>query len=275
MMKKQSLLRSTAVVMFLTLISRLLGLAREIVFAVLFGATAGMDAFIVAFKIPNFLRRLFAEGAFSQAFVPILSEYKTKMGEAELKKLIQHTAGTLGIIVFVVSVIGMLTSALWIALFAPGFTHEPHRYHLASDMLRITFPYLFFISLTALSGGVLNTFSRFSVPAFTPVFLNICFIGMAYGFRQHFAEPVEVLAWAVLLAGIVQFGFQLPFLYRLGLLVWPRWGWHDSGVRRILKLMVPALFGASVAQLSLLIDTVFASFLPTGSISWLYASIGN
>jgi len=266
------LFKSTMIVASMTFISRILGLLREIVFASFFGATAGMDAFIVAFKIPNFLRRLFAEGAFNQAFVPVLAAQKTQVDQQQMRELIQRTMGTLGIVVFIVAIIGMLTSAVWVAIFAPGFWHDPAKFHLASGLLRITFPYLFFISLTALSGSVLNVYSRFAVPAITPVLLNICLIAAAIWLSPYFTHPVTAIAWGVLIAGVVQFLFQLPFLIRLKLLSWPRWGWRNPHVQRIIKLMVPVLFGASVVQVSLLVDTIFASFLKTGSVSWLYYS---
>ncbi len=267
------LLRSTLLVSSLTFISRVLGLLREVVFANVFGASAGMDAFLVAFKIPNFLRRLFAEGAFSQAFVPVLSQEKEHGNRQHLKELIAHVAGTLALIVFVVALIGMLASSLFIWIFAPGFSDEPAKFELASHLLRITFPYIVFISLTALAGGVLNCFSRFSVPALTPVLLNVSLILASLFLAPYFhQQPVVAVAWGVLIAGAMQFLLQLPFLCRLGVLSWPRWGWRHPGVRRLLKLMIPALFGASVVQLSLLLDTIFASFLKTGSVSWLYYS---
>ena len=263
------LLRSTATVGFMTLLSRILGQARETVFAILFGATAGMDAFLVAFKIPNFMRRLFAEGSFSQAFVPILSEYKAKYTEAEMQDLVQNVAGTLGGILLLVSLCGMIFSSIWIIVFAPGFIHETTKFDLACTLLRITFPYIFFISLTALAGGILNCFGKFSIPAFTPVLLNVCMIATAWFLSPYFKEPIIAGAWGVFLGGIVQLAFQLPFLIKLKMLRWPKWGWQHPGVQRIMKLMVPALFGASIAQISLLLDTVYASFLKTGSVSWL------
>jgi len=267
---RKKIVKSTLTVGIMTFLSRLLGLIREMVFASTFGATAGMDAFLVAFKIPNFFRRLFAEGAFSQAFVPILAEHKTQDSKAELRQFIANVSGTLAGFVFIVAVLGSLGASIFVFMFAPGFIQSPAKFLLAKEMLRITFPYLFFISLTALSGGILNTFNRFSVPAVTPVILNLCLIVATVFFAPHLAHPVQAAAWGVLIAGVLQFGFQLPFLYRLGLLVWPKWGLYYPGVKRILTLMVPALFGASVAQISLLFDTLFASFLPTGSVSWLY-----
>ena len=267
-----SLIRSTAVVSAMTTLSRLLGLLRDIVFARVFGAAAGTDAFFVAFKIPNFLRRLFAEGAFSQAFVPVLTEYKQQRGQDEVSELIRHTAGTLAGVLFVITVLAVLAAPLLTLLFAPGFADEPERFALTADMLRITFPYLLFISLTALLGSVLNCYGRFAVPAFTPVLLNLALIAAALWLAPNFERPVVALAWGVFVAGLAQLLFQLPFVLRLGLLRWPRWGWRDSGVRRIGRLMLPAIFGSSVAQINLLFDTIIASFLVAGSVSWLYYS---
>ncbi|MDQ7016189.1 MAG: murein biosynthesis integral membrane protein MurJ [Gammaproteobacteria bacterium] len=263
-------MRSGLIVSMMTLLSRILGFARDVVFAHFFGAGGSTDAFFVAFKIPNFLRRLFAEGAFSQAFVPVFTEYKEQRTPEELKQLADHVAGTLATLLLVISVIGVLSAPLLILLFAPGFSDDPSRSALASEMLAITFPYIFFISLTALAGGILNSFNRFAVPAITPILLNFCLIGTTIWLSPHFEQPVVALAWGVFFAGLTQLLFQLPFLARLGLLPRPRWGWHDSGVQRILKLMLPAIFGSSVAQINLLLDTVIASFLVAGSISWLY-----
>ncbi|MCW8888045.1 MAG: murein biosynthesis integral membrane protein MurJ [Gammaproteobacteria bacterium] len=268
----RDLLKSTAVVGGMTMISRLLGFMRDVVFANIFGAGALTDAFFVAFKIPNFLRRLFAEGAFSQAFVPVLTEYRTQRDKAEVRLLIANTVGVLGAILLLLTILAVLGSEYLIMLFAPGFIDEPLKFGLASDMLQITFPYLFFISLTALAGGILNSYDKFAVPAITPVWLNLILIAAAVGFTAQFEPPIMALAWGVLIAGIVQLLFQLPYLLQLGLLPRPRWGWHDSGVRRILKLMIPAIFGSSVAQINLLLDTIIASFLVTGSVSWLYYS---
>jgi putative peptidoglycan lipid II flippase len=235
----KNLLKSTVIFSSLTFVSRILGLLREMIFAHFFGATAGMDAFLVAFKIPNFLRRLFAEGAFSQAFVPVLSEARAKGTETELKELIRRVMGTLAGWLFVIGVLGSLLSSVWVAIFAPGFLDDPAKFDLAKNLLHITFPYIFFISLTALSGGILNTFSKFAVPAFTPVLLNICLILSVIFLRHYFAHPVTAAAWGVLIAGIVQFCFQLPFLHKMGFLVWPKWGWKHPGVKKLLKLMVP------------------------------------
>jgi len=256
----------------MTTLSRVLGLARDVVFANFLGAGGNTDAFFIAFKIPNFFRRLFAEGAFSQAFVPVLTEYKTQRSEEEVRSLIQNVAGTLGGILFLLTVIAALAAPVLVMVFAPGFLDEPERLDLTAEMLRITFPYLFFISLVALSGSILNSYGRFSVAAFTPVLLNVVLIVAAIWVAPQFEKPVVGMAWGVFAAGFVQLLFQLPFLKRLGKLVWPKWGWHDEGVRRIGKLMLPAIFGSSVVQINLLFDIVIASFLTAGSVSWLYYS---
>jgi len=276
--KKGGLLASTLVVSAMTLLSRVLGLVRDVVLARLLGVSAGTDAFFVAFRIPNFLRRLFAEGAFNQAFVPVLSEYRTRARDqgslAATRLLIDRVAGTLGGTVALVTLAGVLGAPLLIWVFAPGFGDDPHKRALAVEMLRLTFPYLFFIALTAFAGSILNTWNRFAVPAFTPVLLNLSLIGSALYLAPHFAEGrmAVALAWGVLIAGIVQLLFQLPFLARLSLMPVPRMAWRDPGVRRILRLMAPAMFGVSVSQINLLLDTVLASVLQTGSVAWLYYS---
>jgi putative peptidoglycan lipid II flippase len=239
----------------------------------MFGADAATDAFFVAFKIPNFLRRLFAEGAFSVAFVPVLTEYRSKRSAGELREFVDHMAGTLGLVLFLTSLAGVLLAPLLVMLFAPGFIGEDEgKYGLAVEMLRLTFPYLFFISLTAFAGSILNAHNRFGVPAFTPVLLNLSLIGCALWLSPRMDQPVVALAWGVLLAGSVQFMFQIPFLHQIKLLPRPRVAFRDRGVVRVMRLMVPALFGVSVSQLNLLLDTLIASFLISGSISWLYYS---
>lgn len=267
-----SLARNTTVVGGNTLVSRVMGFARDVVFARLFGAGAGMDVFVVAFQIPNFLRRLFAEGAFSQAFVPVLSEYQAKHSHAEVKELADRVTGTLGVVLFLVTLLGILAAPLFILLFAPGYLQDAEKLALGTEMLRLTFPYLFFISLTALAGGILNTYGKFGVPAFTPVFLNLVLIGAALWLSPQLERPIVGVAFGVLVAGVVQLAFQLPFLRALRLLPRPRWGWSHPGVRRIGTLMLPAILGSSVAQINLIVDRVIASFLVTGSISWLYYS---
>ncbi|MCX4188326.1 murein biosynthesis integral membrane protein MurJ [Methylophaga sp. OBS4] len=267
----EKLFKSTAVVSVMTFLSRILGFLRDIVIARMFGAGLGADVFFVAFKIPNFLRRLFAEGAFSQAFIPVLAEFRER-GDKPLRDLIADTSGTLMAILMLITAIGMLAAPLLIMVFAPGFIIDPYKLSLAGDLLTITFPYILFISLTALAGSILNSFGKFAVPAFTPVFLNLSLIGTAIWLSPTMDQPVTALAWGVFIGGVVQLLFQIPFLLRLNKLPMPRWGWRREGVQKIIKLMIPAMFGVSVAQINLLLDTLLASFLVTGSISWLYYS---
>lgn len=265
-----NLLKALATVSSLTLLSRILGFVRDFVIARAFGAGLATDAFVVAFRLPNLLRRLFAEGAFSQAFVPILAEYKNKRGETDTHQLVNRVATLLFVILFGVTLLGVLGAPVLIHVSAPGFSNDPDKFALTVELTRICFPYILCMSLVALSAGVLNTWSRFAVPAFTPVLLNLSFIGMALFAAPWFEQPIMVLGWAALIGGLLQLAIQLPALARIGLL--PRWDWApaDAGVRRILKLMAPAVLGVSISQVSLLINTVFASFLVTGSVSWLY-----
>src|SRR5687767_5716841 len=265
-----NLLRALATVSSLTMVSRVLGYARDFFIARLFGASLGTDAFFVAFKIPNLLRRMFAEGAFSQAFVPILAGYKQAQSANETRSLIDSVSTLLFLALVVTAALGMAASPLIVYVTAPGFAAEPEKFAITVQLLRITFPYIVFISLVALSAGILNTWNRFSVPAITPTLLNVAFIVGAVFFAEHFDPPVLVLAWAVFVGGALQLACQVPFLARLGLL--PRWRFDLShpGVRRVLLLMAPAAFGVSVSQVSLLLNQIFASFLPTGSVSWLY-----
>ncbi len=256
----------------MTMISRILGFIRDMLFARIFGINAGTDAFFVAFKIPNFLRRLFAEGAFSQAFVPVLSDYKEQGSQQALKLFIDRTAGTLAVILFFVTVMGVIAAPVIITIFAPGFLADGTQYDLAVQMLRITFPYLFFISLVAFAGGILNSHGKFAIPAFTPVFLNICMIAAALWLSPLMPNPIVALAWGVFVAGFVQLLFQFPALNKLGLLPHLKFGFKDPGVKRILNLMLPAIFGVSITQINLLLDTLLASFLISGSVSWLYYS---
>ena len=269
---RPGLLRSSALVGSMTMISRVLGLLRDIVIAAFIGASANADAFFVAFKIPNFLRRLFAEGAFSQAFVPVLADYKEQGAHDAVQALVDRVAGVLGGTLLLLTLITVAASPIVAAIFAPGFVSQPEKFQLTADMIRITFPYLLLISMTGFCGAILNSYGRFAVPAFTPVFLNLSLIFAATVASPWFDEPVFALAWGVFFAGIIQLLFQLPSLYRLDLVPRPVFDGKDEGVRRILKLMIPALFGVSVSQINLLLDTVLASFLPTGSVSWLYYS---
>lgn len=271
-MTRPGLLRSTLSASSGTFVSRILGLVREMVIASVFGVSAMTDAFWVAFRIPNFLRRLFAEGSFSLAFVPVLTEFKEARTHQELKELVARTAGTLGGILLLITALGTI-GAGWITRgFAPGSIDEPVKFALTTDLLRIMFPFLLFVSLTALAGGVLNSFHKFMLPALTPVIMNLAMIGAAWWVAPHLDVPIMALGWAILAAGVLQLLVQLPALRQLDLLGLPRWGWRHAGVRRVLTLMVPTLFGSSVAQINLLLDTVIASFLITGSQTWLTQS---
>ena len=269
-----NLLRALATVSGMTLLSRILGFVRDFVIARSFGAGLATDAYFVASKLPNLLRRMFAEGAFSQAFVPILGEYKNKRGEVETLALIDHVTSILSMILFAVTAIGIAAAPILVWVSAPGFAADAGKFELTVALTRITFPYILFMSLVALSGGILNTWSRFALPAFTPVLLNVAVIGMALFATPYFDPPVLALGWAVFLGGALQLAIQIPALKRIAMLPRPtlnwRAAWADPGVRRILKLMGPALIGVSVSQISLLINTIFASFLKTGSVSWLY-----
>ncbi|HCG8426717.1 TPA: murein biosynthesis integral membrane protein MurJ [Vibrio parahaemolyticus] len=273
------LLKSGMIVSAMTLISRVLGLVRDVVVANLMGAGASADVFFFANKIPNFLRRLFAEGAFSQAFVPVLTENHAQGDMDKTRELIARAAGTLGVIVSMVTVLGVLGSGVVTALFGFGWFLDwmhggpaAEKFELASLMLKITFPYLWFITFVALSGAILNTLGKFAVSSFTPVFLNVMIILAAWFISPQMSQPEIGLAIGVFLGGLVQFLFQIPFLIKAGVMVKPKWGWRDPGVVKIRTLMIPALFGVSVSQINLLFDTFIASFLQTGSISWLYYS---
>ena len=269
----KAFLKNTSLVGAMTLVSRITGLLRDMVYARLFGASPLMDAFLVAFKIPNFLRRITGEGAFSQAFIPVVSEYKSTKTHAEVDELVAGVMGTLGGILLLVTGIGVIAAPWLILLFAPGFEQAGGRLDLASDMLRFTFPYIFFISLTALGSGVLNTYGKFGVAAFNPVILNVVMLVAALGFAEQSKSPGTVLALGVFVAGVVQLLAQFRGLHRLGLLSLPRWRWHHAGVRRIGALMLPGIFGSSVGQIAQLLDTWIASFLMTGSITWMYYAV--
>ncbi len=280
-----NLLRAVATVSGWTFLSRVLGFIRDMIIAKTFGAGPATDAFFVAFRLPNLLRRLFAEGAFSQAFVPILAEYKTSRGTEETKRLIDRVATVLTIALFVVTAVGIVAAPILIYVTAPGFVRDPDQFTLTVALLRISFPYILFISLVALAGGILNTWQRFALPAFTPVMLNLSFIVGALFFTPYFDTPITVLAWALFVGGVLQLAIQLPALARIGMLPWIgarlgeqilvadrsiRLAFRDEGVRRILRTMGPAMLGVSVSQISLILNTIIASNMVSGSISWLY-----
>lgn len=267
------LLRSSAIVSLMTMLSRVLGLARDIVFAWVIGASGGADAFFVAFKIPNFLRRLFAEGAFAQAFVPVLSQYRALGPHQAVRHFIDRIAGCLGASVISLSVMAVVAAPLLTLVFAPGFYWQsPEKYALTVDLIRITFPYLALISLAGFAGAILNSYDRFAIPAVTPVILNVVLIGFALFVSPMLDTPVMALGWGVLAAGVLQLLFQLPFLARIHLLPQPKMDWRDESVRKVLRLMAPAMFAVSVSQINLMLDTIIASLIADGSVSWLYYS---
>jgi len=265
-----NLLKALAQTSSMTLLSRILGFIRDASVAHVFGAGGLTDAFFVAFRIPNLLRRLFAEGAFSQAFVPILAEAKTRLGEEAAHRLVDHVATALAVVVALTSLLGVVFAPQVITISAPGFASDPDKFAIASDLLRVTFPYIFFISMVSLAAGVLNTWNRFWVPAFTPVLLNVSFIFFTLVAAPWFDRPIMALAWGALAGGVLQLLFQVPFLR--GIHMWPRFRWNprNPDLLRVLKLMGPAVIGVSVGQISLVISTIFASYLPTGSVSWLF-----
>ena len=265
-----NLLKSLAAVSSMTLFSRVLGFARDAIVARVFGAGMATDAFFVAFKLPNLLRRIFAEGAFSQAFVPILAEYKAKQGEEATQVFVAYVSGLLTLALAVVTVLGMLAAPWVIMITAPGFADTADKFALTSALLRVTFPYIMLISLASLAGAILNTWNRFSVPAFAPTLLNISMLGFALFAAPHFNPPIMALAWAVVVGGVLQLGYQLPHLKKIGMLVLPRINLRDAGVWRVMRQMGPAILGVSVSQIYLIINTIFASFLVSGSVSWMY-----
>ena len=254
------------------MLSRVLGLVRDVVIATVFGAGNAADAFFVAFKVPNFLRRLFAEGAFNQAFVPVLAEVDAEQDRQAMRQMVARVSGSLLLILCMLTIVAVLAAPLLVWLFAPGFAQQPEKMALTADMLRLTFPYLLLISMTGFFGSLLNHARRFAIPALTPVLLNLSLIAAAWWLAPRLAVPVTALAWGVLVAGGLQLALQLPFVARLGLLARPQIGFADGRVRQVMKLMLPALFGVSVAQINLLLDTVLASLLQPGSVSWLYYS---
>jgi len=262
--------RSTAVVGLTTLLSRITGLVRDVVYASMIPAVS-LEAFVLANQIPNLLRRLFAEGAFSQAFVPVVAEYRARRSTDDVRGLVDAVAGTLGLILLIVSILGVIIAPVIVLICAPGFrTKDAGQFGLAVEMLRWTFPYLLFVSLTALAGGVLNSYQKFALPAFSSVVLNIVMIVFAAWLSPYFDPPVIALAVGVFVGGVLQVLLLLPPLLRMKLLHWPRWNLQHEAVRRIAKLMGPAIIGSSMGQLSVMISTGIASLLADGSMTWLY-----
>ena len=267
-----ALWRSTFIVSAMTMLSRVLGLVRDIVLMNVFGAGKDFDTFVVAFRIPNFFRRLFAEGAFSQAFIPVLTEYKTTKLHAEVQILISRVFGCLLLAMSMLTLVAMIAAPIILYAYAPGFHNDPAKFDLAVDMFRLTIPYLMFMSLTAFASSILNSYGSFASPAFSPVLLNLAMIAGAWWLTPHMAEPIMALGWAVVVAGILQLAIQIPELWNKKLLIPPKIDFKHEGVDRILKLMLPALFGVSVTQINLLLNTIWASFMQDGSVSWLYSA---
>ncbi|MDO4997946.1 MAG: murein biosynthesis integral membrane protein MurJ [Neisseria sp.] len=265
-----NLLGALAKVGSMTMVSRVLGFVRDSIIARTFGAGDATDAFFVALKLPNLLRRIFAEGAFSQAFVPILAEYKQRQTPENTQLFVQYVAGMLTFMLTIVTAIGILAAPWIIYITAPGFVANADKFALSADLLRITFPYILLISLSSFVGSILNTYHKFAIPAFTPTLLNISFIVFSLWLVPYFEPPVMALAWAVFVGGVLQLAFQLPWLAKQGFLKMPKLSFRDSAVNRVLKQMLPAILGVSVAQISLVINTVFASFLQAGSVTWMY-----
>ena len=264
-----NLLRALSTVSGMTLLSRITGLARESLKAAIFGAGAQMDAFEAAFRLPNILRRMFAEGAFSQAFVPILAEYHRQRGEDATRDLVGRVGSLMACVLLGVTVLGVLAAPWLVYVLASGFAATPGKVALTADLIRIVFPYILFVSLVSLAGGVLNVYRRFAIPAFTPVLLNLSIIGAAVFLSRYFDPPILALAWGVFIGGVAQLAFQIAPLARIGMLPRFRFDWRDEGVRRVLLLMGPAVLGVSAAQISALINTQLASLLGDGRISWI------
>lgn len=268
-----NLYKTLATISGMTLLSRITGLIREILFARAFGASAYTDAFNVAFRIPNLLRRLFAEGAFSQAFVPILAEYKNQRGDIATKTLVDHVATTMIWSMLIVTALGILGAPLVVYLIATGFTDNPDAFAASVFMTRVMFPYIGFMSFVALSGGILNTWSEFRIPAITPVLLNLSLIAGILFLAPYLAQPIYAMAIAVFIGGVLQLAIQMPALVKVGMLPRiaynPLIGLRDPGVQKVLKKMAPAVFAVSAAQISLMINTNIASRLAHGSVSWL------
>lgn len=267
-----ALWRSTVIVSAMTMLSRVLGLVRDIVLLNVFGAGKDFDTFVVAFRIPNFFRRLFAEGAFSQAFIPVLTEYKNSRTHAEVQILISRVFGCLATVMSTLTMVAVIAAPVIMYIYAPGFHSDPEKFALATDMFRLTIPYLLFMSLTAFASSILNSYGSFSTPAFAPVLLNLAMIAGALWLTPYMAEPIMALGWAVIIAGILQLAIQIPELWRKNLLIPPKIDFKHEGVDRIMKLMLPALFGVSVTQINLLLNTIWASFMQDGSVSWLYSA---
>ena len=269
--KTRSIVKSSSHFGLTTLLSRITGFIRDVLFASYFGASSNTDAFFVAFKIPNFFRRLFAEGAFSQAFIPVLQEYRLNKKNL-LVDFTQNVFGNLFLVLIIITSLGMYFSQELAYIFAPGFMDDSEKINLTSQMLFVIFPYLLFISLTAMCAGIFNSHGHFILSGITPMFLNLSLIMFTIFSSTLFVVPIISLSYGVLVAGIVQLLIQLPLMHKLGYLKLPKINFYNHGSMKIIKLMGPAILGTAAVQINLLIDTIVASLLMTGSISWLYFS---
>ncbi|BGI50835.1 MAG: murein biosynthesis integral membrane protein MurJ [Arsenophonus endosymbiont of Ceratovacuna japonica] len=265
-----NLLKSLVSISFITMFSRILGFIRDLIIASFFGIGAETDSFFIAFRLPNLLRRIFAEGAFSQAFIPILVEYKNNKCDRDTRIFISYISGLLILILTIITLIGILVAPWIIYIIAPGFIYASDNINLTFYLLRITFPYILFISLASLSSAILNLWNYFFIPAFTPTLLNISMIISVLLLSQYCQPSIIALAWGVFIGGILQLLYQLPFLYKIGMLVLPVISFYNKGIYKVIKLIIPALIGVSVSQISLIINTIFSSFLQSGSVSWMY-----
>ncbi|MCY4149641.1 MAG: murein biosynthesis integral membrane protein MurJ [Gammaproteobacteria bacterium] len=270
------IIKSVSTVGLMTLLSRITGLIRDIIFASILGDKAAADVFFVAFRIPNFFRRILGEGALSAAFVPVFTDYRMHRTREDVSSFLQLMLGRFGLLLLAISAIGVAGAPLLVSIVAAGFLDDPEKFNAAVSATRITFPYLFFISLVAVAAGMLNTCGRFAAPAATPILLNLCLIGAAVLLVPRVSSSPSALAVGVVAAGVVQLAFQVPFIRREGLTIRPRVVAKPEdkagldGVKKVGKLIIPAIYGVSVAQVSVFINTILASFLVTGSISWLY-----
>ncbi|MDC3386243.1 murein biosynthesis integral membrane protein MurJ [Gammaproteobacteria bacterium] len=271
---KKKFLRNTLIVSSFTMISRIFGYIRDAaIFIFISNSSGALDAFFVAFRIPNFFRRIFGEGALSTAYVPVLSDYKNNAKGNDAKEFINSSITYLCLILLIISIVGVAITPILIYLIAPGFVYaESGQYELSYSLLRITFPFMFFICLTAVLSSILNCYEKFSMPAFTPVIVNITLILSILFFSDNFDEPVYALAWGLIFGGFIQVVFLLYPLIKMGLFPKISFNKKHPGIKKIKELMLPMILGSSVTQINLIFDTIIASFLITGSIGWLYMS---
>lgn len=265
-----NLLKSLISVGMMTLMSRILGFVRDVLIASIFGASIFTDAFFISFKIPNLLRRIFSDGAFAQSFIPVLMEYKNNKNHKYVQDFVSSLSSFMIFFLFIITILGMFFSQFIISISAPGFEKLPEKLILSANLLTIMFPYIFLISLSSLFSSILNSWNYFSIPAFSPIFLNISIIIFSIFFSSFFHPRILSLAWAVIIGGLIQFFYQIPFLYKINMLVIPNFHWNNIGLLRIVRKMGTAILGISANQISLIMNTIFSSLLNAGSISWIY-----